>query len=197
MRTNFTDRSGRLSDSSNNWVLDRIYLLSSVSCSVRSGSQDFHAPFQALPFSGFQTLALLPTEGPEPCRLLEQVTYMSHCGFCVSEGNACVSRYPSPQFVRTGFTDHSSRLSVSPTVCDQKTGVLVRSVCRILKSSPFRCSVSIWTGQHRLLPRHCVLYLRHHHLPPHHHRGPHGSFCLHSACLRHSLGPRRPTQCWN
>ena len=86
-------------------------------------------------FSGFRTLALLPTEGPEPCRLLEQGTYMSHCGFCVSEGNVCVSRYPSPQFVQTGFTDHSSRLSVNPTVCDQKTGVLVRA-CRTLKILP-------------------------------------------------------------
>ena len=70
-------------------------------------------------------------EGPEPCRLLEQV--MSHCVFCVSEGSVCISRYPLPQFVQTCFTDHSSRLSVSPTVCDQKTRVLVRSACRALK----------------------------------------------------------------
>ena len=146
-------------------------------------------------FSDFRTLALLPTEGPEPCRLLEQVTYMSHCGFCVSEENVCVSRYLSPQFVRTGFTDHSSRLSVSPTVCDQKTRVLVRSACRTLKILPLSL-----LGQHMdraasddfqdsLLPRHCVLYLWHHHSPPHHRRGPYSSFCLHSACSGHSLGP--------
>ena len=51
-------------------------------------------------------------------------------------GNVYVSRYPSPQFVRTGFTDRSSRLSVSPTVCDQKIGVLVHSAYRVPQILP-------------------------------------------------------------
>ena len=42
----------------------------------------------------------------------------------------------------TGFTDRSSRLSVSPTVCDQKIGVLVRSAYRVPQILPFPCSVS-------------------------------------------------------
>ena len=37
----------------------------SAPTSPRTGSQDFHAPPQALTFSGFRTLTLLPAEGPE------------------------------------------------------------------------------------------------------------------------------------